>query len=72
MKYGILYDNGARETFEGREAAGEAREALIVARGCMSEGETVCLFSQGDYGPPVTLEVVRQPRIVPLTQIFAH
>ena len=64
MKYGIEYPNGARETYTGREAAGEARAALHVARGAMQGGESVRLFSVSETGNESTLERVTQPRMV--------
>ena len=64
MKFGIEYDNGARETFTGAEAAGEARGAFATARACLSDGESVRLFGVSATGMESTLERVTQPRLV--------
>lgn len=58
MKYGIAYANRAPDTFEGEEAAGQARAALAYRRAHMQSGETLALYSESESGFRSTLEIV--------------
>jgi hypothetical protein len=70
MKYGITLSNGESQTFDGDEAAGNARGALAIARGAMLDGESVSLWSQSGNGIPMTLETISQPRIFDISEIM--
>jgi hypothetical protein len=70
MKYGVSQFDGKNSvdmgSFQGREAAGAARQCFIEARGALSDGDIVTLYSVSPNGARVTLERARNVVFVSL------